>query len=304
MTCPAAAPRASAPITGLSSPRCHAWGRAGLVFLNRCGMRPLLHCGKVPVTSGCPTAAPGGSSKATHLALPPLRLHRARATGHCPDLRQCRHRALGRGTGTSRRVAAEALPTARASCALTPIPPRGELETSTRPWTPATWTSSVGTQMVTKGTTSGASAGSRQPRFGAVQQRFPRPGGSLLTADASRRSCRPDTAGSELRCGCRPGTAKKTLRIIRPGRNMRLRRPSRAGQLAESIKFNTPAALLAPRPAARRSPLRAGFARDFLKDAAQSGRFIAGSRDRFVTHTFPAIARVANVERMRMLVKQ
>ncbi|MFO1226953.1 primosomal protein N' [Roseateles sp.] len=281
-----------------------ARGEQSLVFLNRRGYAPVLHCGECQWKSDCPHCS---AWRVFHKRDRTLRCHHCgfteRVPRHCPACGNADIAPLGRGTEKLEEQLQEALPTARIlriDADSTRL--KGELEAQLQTVHDGDVDILVGTQMVTKG------HDFRRIRFVAAVN----PDGALFSSDfraperlfallmqAAGRAGRDAAGGSEAEMWVQTWHRENAVYQALARHDYEAFARS---QLAERKTAHLP-------PFSHLALLRAEArteqaARDFLKDAAQVGSTIAGSEDRFVYPPVPhPIARVANVERMQMLVE-
>ena len=284
-----------------------ARGEQSLVFLNRRGYAPVLHCAACGWKSGCPHCS---AWRVFHKRDRTLRCHHCgfteRVPRACPDCGNLDIAPIGRGTERLEEQLARCWPAARAIARIDADSTRakGALEAQLGAVHAGDVDVLVGTQMVDQGPRLPPhhAGGRGQPRQRAVQQRLPRARAAVRAADAGRPAApaatprRPRAA----RCGCRPGT-----RATRSTRRCAAHdfAAFAASQLKErEIAGLPPFSHLALLRAEARTP---EAARGFLHAARRAARRRCPAPTRVMVYPpVPlAVARVADVERMQMLVE-
>ena len=281
-----------------------ARGEQSLVFLNRRGYAPVLHCGDCGWKSGCPHCS---AWRVFHKLDRTLRCHHCGfaepVPRACPDCGNLDIAPIGRGTERLEEQLAALLPEARiARIDADSTRRKGALEAQLGAVHAGEVDVLVGTQMVAKGhdfrritlvaavnpDTALFSSDFRAPErlFALLMQAAGRAGRDAASG-AAQRDVGPDLA-----------PAACALRGARPPRLRRLRR-----EPAEGAGERRPAAVLAPRRAARRGAHRGGGAR-LSRRRRRSGAAAGRGAGVMIYAPVPlGVARVANVERMQMLVE-
>ena len=227
------------------------------MFLNRRGYAPVLHCGDCGWKSGCPHCS---AWRVFHKLDRTLRCH------HCGLAERVPRACPTAATPTSRRSAAAPSGSRSSSPALLPEarhrPHRRRQHAQQGRARGAARRGARG-----RGRRPGRHADDRQgprlsahhpgrggqPRQLAVQQRLPRAGAAVRAADAGRRPRRPRRrpGGAERDVGADLAPGPSALRRRWPARLRGVRR-----QPARGARSGRPAAVLAPRDAARRARRR------------------------------------------------
>jgi primosomal protein N' (replication factor Y) len=301
---PGAGARAGAAAAGGLEERI-ARGEQSLLFLNRRGYAPVLHCTACGWKSGCPHCSAWRvfHKARPHAALPPLRLHRAGAA-RLPRLRQPRHRPVGRGTEKLEEQLAELLPGARiARIDADTTRGKGALESAAGQVHAGEVDVLVGTQMVTKGhdfrrITLVAAV---NPDGALFSQRLPRARAAVCAADAGRRP---------RRARRRPGRAQRDVGAdLAPAHPLYAAlKPTTSPAFAASQLAEREAAGLPPFSPPGAAAGRGTHAEVAAGLPAAAAELADGCRAAEGVTVYPPVppavaARWPNVERMQMLVE-
>ena len=245
-----------------------ARGEQSLVFLNRRGYAPVLHCADCGWKSGCPHCS---AWRVFHKLDRTLRCHHCGLTERvpraCPDCGNLDIAPIGRGTErlgrTARGVAAHAgRQRRRASPASTPTArgSRARSKPSSARCTPATSTCWSARRWSPRATTSAASRWSRRStrtaRCSAATSARPERLFALLMQAGGRAGRDAAQARAQRDVGADLAPAARALRRAAAARFRGLRR-----QPAEGARDGRPAAVVAPRDPARRCAHARGGAR-------------------------------------------
>ena len=282
-----------------------ARGEQSLVFLNRRGYAPVLHCGECSWKSACPHCS---AWRVFHKQDRTLRCHHCGLADAvpraCPDCGNPDIAPIGRGTERLEEQIGALLPGARiARIDADSTRRKGALEAQLGAVHAGEVDVLVGTQMIAKGhdfRRIGLVA-AVNPDSSLFSSDFRAPGAAVRAADAGGRPgrARRGAGRRRARCGCRPG-----IRRIRSTRRCASTTspPSPPTQLKERASAGLP-------PYSHLAVLRAeaktvAAARGFLVAAAEVAPAAGAGAEVMVYAPVPlGIARVADVERMQMLVE-
>lgn len=303
-------PRQAGVTTALSPPLVQAMrerlerGEQSLVFLNRRGYAPVLHCTACGWKSGCPHCS---AWRVFHKADRTLRCHHCgfseRVPRACPDCGNLDISPLGRGTERLEEQIAQALPGARvARIDADSTKAKGALEARLNAVHAGEVDVLVGTQMIAKGhdfrRITLVAAVSPDSALFASDFRAPERLFALLMQAAGR-------AGRDAAVGAASEMWVQTWHpqhaLYGALRNHDFERFA-ASQLGERKSAGLPpyASLALMRAEARSADVAAGF----LVAAATQARSLEGA-DAVTLYppVPPAVSRVANVERLQMLIE-
>lgn len=279
-------------------------GEQSLVFLNRRGYAPVLHCGACGWKSDCPHCS---AWRVFHKVDRTLRCHHCGFTQAvpraCPDCGNLDISPLGRGTERLEEQLAEALPGARvARIDADSTRAKGALEAQLGAVHAGDVDVLVGTQMIAKGhdfrRITLVAAVSPDNALFSSDFRAPERLFALLMQAAGR-------AGRDAAQAARSEMLVQTWHPTHPLYDA-LRRHDFAAFAASQLKEREMAGLP---PFVHLALLRAEArnvqaARDFLQAAAERAAALPGASELLVYPPVPHhVARVANVERMQMLVE-
>ena len=279
-------------------------GEQSMLFLNRRGYAPVLHCGECGWKSGCPNCS---AFRVFHRVDRTLRCHHCSLTQPvpraCPDCGNLDIAPMGRGTERLEEQLAQALPGARiARIDADSTRLKGSLEAQLSAVHDGNVDVLVGTQMVAKGHDF-----RRITLVAAVD-----PDSALFSSDfrAPERvfSLLMQAAGRAGRDAAQSGASEMWVQTWHPRHALyqALRTHDYAAFAAQQLKEREMAGLppythLALLRAEARS---AQAARDFLQAAADLAAQFEGADQLLIYPPVPtSIARVANVERMQMLME-
>ena len=281
-----------------------ARGEQSLVFLNRRGYAPVLHCGECQWKSDCPHCS---AWRVFHKRDRSLRCHHCgfaeRVPPACPHCGNADIAPLGRGTERLEEQLGEALPGARIlRIDADSTRRKGELEAQLQAVHDGTVDILVGTQMITKG------HDFRRIRFVAAVN----PDGALFSSDfraperlfallmqAGGRAGRDADQGSVAEMWVQTWHRDHPLyQALARHDYEQFAKTQLAERQSASLPPFSHLALL------RAEARTAEAAHAFLLAAAQAAAGLVGSDSLLVYPPVPhAVARVANVERMQMLVE-
>lgn len=279
-------------------------GEQSMLFLNRRGYAPVLHCGECGWKSGCPNCS---AFRVFHRVDRTLRCHHCSLTQPvpraCPDCGNLDIAPMGRGTERLEEQLAQALPGARiARIDADSTKLKGSLEAQLSAVHDGNVDVLVGTQMVAKGHDF-----RRITLVAAVD-----PDSALFSSDfrAPERvfSLLMQAAGRAGRDAAQSGASEMWVQTWHPQHALyqALRTHDYAAFAAQQLKEREMAGLppfthLALLRAEARTPQAA---RDFLQAAADLANQFEGADQLLIYPPVPtSIARVANVERMQMLME-
>lgn len=279
-------------------------GEQSMLFLNRRGYAPVLHCGECGWKSSCPNCS---AFRVFHRVDRTLRCHHCSLTQPvpraCPDCGNLDIAPMGRGTERLEEQLAQALPGARiARIDADSTKLKGSLEAQLSAVHDGNVDVLVGTQMVAKGHDF-----RRITLVAAVD-----PDSALFSSDfrAPERvfSLLMQAAGRAGRDAAQSGASEMWVQTWHPQHALyqALRTHDYAAFAAQQLKEREMAGLppythLALLRAEARTPQAA---RDFLQAAADLANQFEGADQLLIYPPVPtSIARVANVERMQMLME-
>ena len=279
-------------------------GEQSMLFLNRRGYAPVLHCGECGWKSGCPNCS---AFRVFHRIDRTLRCHHCSLTQPvpraCPDCGNLDIAPMGRGTERLEEQLAQALPGARiARIDADSTRLKGSLEAQLSAVHDGNVDVLVGTQMVAKGHDF-----RRITLVAAVD-----PDSALFSSDfrAPERvfSLLMQAAGRAGRDAAQSGASEMWVQTWHPRHALyqALRTHDYAAFAAQQLKEREMAGLPPYTHLAllRAEARTAQAARDFLQAAAELAGQFDGADQLLIYPPVPAsIARVANVERMQMLME-
>ncbi|SHM10325.1 replication restart DNA helicase PriA [Rhizobacter sp. OV335] len=279
-------------------------GEQSMLFLNRRGYAPVLHCGECGWKSGCPNCS---AFRVFHRVDRTLRCHHCSLTQPvpraCPDCGNLDIAPMGRGTERLEEQLAQALPGARiARIDADSTRLKGSLEAQLSAVHDGNVDVLVGTQMVAKGHDF-----RRITLVAAVD-----PDSALFSSDfrAPERvfSLLMQAAGRAGRDAAQSGASEMWVQTWHPRHALyqALRTHDYAAFAAQQLKEREMAGLPPYTHLAllRAEARTAQAARDFLQAAADLAGQFEGADQLLIYPPVPtSIARVANVERMQMLME-
>jgi primosomal protein N' (replication factor Y) len=279
-------------------------GEQSLVFLNRRGYAPVLHCGACGWKSACPHCS---AWRVFHKLDRTLRCHHCGFTQAvpraCPDCGNLDIAPLGRGTERLEEQLAEALPGARvARIDADSTRAKGALEAQLSAVHAGEVDVLVGTQMIAKGHDF-----RRITLVAAVS-----PDNALFSSDfrAPERlfSLLMQAAGRAGRDAAQADRSEMLVQTWHPTHPLytALRRHDYAAFAASQLKEREMAGLppFTHLALLRAEARTAQAAREFLQAAAELAGQLSGANELLIYPPVPHhVARVANVERMQMLVE-
>ncbi|MCR5884329.1 primosomal protein N' [Rhizobacter sp. J219] len=279
-------------------------GEQSLVFLNRRGYAPVLHCGACGWKSDCPHCS---AWRVFHKVDRTLRCHHCGFTQSvpraCPDCGNLDIAPLGRGTERLEEQLAEALPGARvARIDADSTRQKGALEAQLSAVHAGEVDVLVGTQMVAKGHDF-----RRITLVAAVS-----PDNALFSSDfrAPERlfALLMQAAGRAGRDAAQADRSEMVVQTWHPTHPLyaALRQHDYAAFAASQLKERSMAGLppFSHLALLRAEARTAQAAKDFLQAAAELAAQIPGASELLIYPPVPHhVARVANVERMQMLVE-
>lgn len=279
-------------------------GEQSMLFLNRRGYAPVLHCGECGWKSGCPNCS---AFRVFHRVDRTLRCHHCSLTQPvpraCPDCGNLDIAPMGRGTERLEEQLAQALPGARIvriDADSTKL--KGSLEAQLSAVHDGNVDVLVGTQMVAKGHDF-----RRITLVAAVD-----PDSALFSSDfrAPERvfSLLMQAAGRAGRDAAQSGASEMWVQTWHPQHALyqALRTHDYAAFAAQQLKEREMAGLppFTHLALLRAEARTAQAARDFLQAAADLANRFEGADQLLIYPPVPtSIARVANVERMQMLME-
>jgi primosomal protein N' (replication factor Y) len=279
-------------------------GEQSMLFLNRRGYAPVLHCGECGWKSGCPNCS---AFRVFHRVDRTLRCHHCSLTQPvpraCPDCGNLDIAPMGRGTERLEEQLAQALPGARiARIDADSTKLKGSLEAQLSAVHDGNVDVLVGTQMVAKGHDF-----RRITLVAAVD-----PDSALFSSDfrAPERvfSLLMQAAGRAGRDAAQSGASEMWVQTWHPQHALyqALRTHDYAAFAAQQLKEREMAGLppFTHLALLRAEARTAQAARDFLQAAADLANQFEGADQLLIYPPVPtSIARVANVERMQMLME-
>jgi primosomal protein N' (replication factor Y) len=279
-------------------------GEQSLVFLNRRGYAPVLHCTACGWKSGCPNCS---AWRVFHKLDRTLRCHHCGFTQAvpraCPDCGNLDIASIGRGTERLEEQLAASLPGARvARIDADSTKLKGALEAQLSAVHAGDVDVLVGTQMIAKGhdfrRITLVAAVSPDSALFSSDFRAPERLFSLLMQAAGR-------AGRDAAQAARSEMWVQTWHPLHP-LYAALRRHDYTAFAASQLKEREMAGLppFAHLALLRAEARTADAAKDFLQAAAELAAQIPGAAELLIYPAVPtSVARVANVERMQMLVE-
>ncbi|WP_235581143.1 primosomal protein N' [Rhizobacter sp. Root1238] len=279
-------------------------GEQSMLFLNRRGYAPVLHCGECGWKSGCPNCS---AFRVFHRVDRTLRCHHCSLTQPvpraCPDCGNLDIAPMGRGTERLEEQLAQALPGARiARIDADSTRLKGSLEAQLSAVHDGNVDVLVGTQMVAKGHDF-----RRITLVAAVD-----PDSALFSSDfrAPERvfSLLMQAAGRAGRDAAQAGASEMWVQTWHPRHALyqALRTHDYAAFAAQQLKEREMAGLppFTHLALLRAEARTAQAARDFLQAASDLASQFEGADQLLIYPPVPtSIARVANVERMQMLIE-
>ncbi|NKI95684.1 primosomal protein N' [Rhizobacter sp. SG703] len=279
-------------------------GEQSMLFLNRRGYAPVLHCGECGWKSGCPNCS---AFRVFHRVDRTLRCHHCSLTQPvpraCPDCGNLDIAPMGRGTERLEEQLAQALPGARiARIDADSTRLKGSLEAQLSAVHDGNVDVLVGTQMVAKGHDF-----RRITLVAAVD-----PDSALFSSDfrAPERvfSLLMQAAGRAGRDAAQAGASEMWVQTWHPRHALyqALRTHDYAAFAAQQLKEREMAGLppFTHLALLRAEARTAQAARDFLQAASDLANQFDGADQLLIYPPVPTtIARVANVERMQMLME-